>query len=312
MLHLEIKHLRLMVNIAELGNLTRAAHLLCLSQPALSKQLAELEDRLGFALFHRTRKAMRMTEPGAGFYAHAKQILASMAALETELKHHAKGELGKLRIAIDSVHHAAWLPSVLAQFRTGHPGIELEVKQVAELLRSLQQKEVDIAIVGEATETTGIDYVALNDDELVAVLPKNHPLCSKDHISAHDLAGMDMIYYFELEQSYLHRRYLYPHRIRLGSFQRIENIEAIIELVKSGEGMSILPKRLLASAIRQQSLAVRPIGPDGFKFTWYAATARESDQPHLAELVALLGHEARGQCCQSAAPGAPSVGRFGT
>ncbi len=198
MLHLEIKHLRLVAHIAELGNMTRAAHLLCVSQPALSKQLAELEGRLGFAVFHRTRKAMCLTEAGTGFHAHAKRILADMHALEAELQSHGKGTAGKLRITIDSVHHAAWLPTVMAQFRADHPGITLEVKQVAELLPSLQHKEIDVAIIGEAIEATGIDYLPLNEDELVAVLPLTHPLREKAYISAHDLAGTDMIYYFDL------------------------------------------------------------------------------------------------------------------
>lgn len=193
MLRLEIKHLRLVTNIADVGNLTRAAHMLCLSQPALSKQLAELEERLGFALFHRTRKAMCLTEQGSGFHTHAKKILSDVDTLETELQAYGKGATGKLRISIDRVHHAGWLPSVMTQFRTRHPRIELEVKQVPELLRSLQQKEIDIAIIGEAIEAAGIDYVPLNEDELVAVLPLNHPLRKKEYISVHDLAGMDVI-----------------------------------------------------------------------------------------------------------------------
>ncbi len=288
MLHLEIKHLRLVANIAELGNVTRAAELLCVSQPALSKQLAELEDRLGFALFHRTRKAMRLTEPGAGFYAHAKKILADMQALEVALQGYGTGAAGKLRISIDNVHHAAWLPSVMAQFRAGHPGIALEVKRVDDLLRSLQHKEIDVAIIGEAITATGIDYLPLNEDELVAALPAGHPLCGKAYISVQDLAGMDMIYYFDLEQSYLYRRYLAPNHIRLGSFQRISSIEAIIELVKSGEGMSILPRHLVADAAQQRSLAVRPIGPAGFRFTWYAAVARDANPSYLADFIGLL------------------------
>lgn len=288
MWHLEIKHLRLVTHIAEVANLTRAAHMLCLSQPALSKQLAELEERLGFALFHRTRKGMCLTEPGTGFHLHAQKILGDMDALEAELKRHGKGAIGKLRIGIDRVHHADWLPSVMAQFRTRHPRIELEVKQVPELLHSLQHREIDIAIIGEAIEAAGVDYVPLHEDEMVAVLPPDHPLCQKDCIAVQDLAGVDMIYYFELEQSYLYRRYLHPNRIQLGSFQRIQNIDAIIELVQSGAGMSILPKRLLADAVNKRMLEVRPIGRHGFPFTWYAAVVPESEPPYGAEFVDLL------------------------
>ncbi|HYD59531.1 MAG TPA: LysR family transcriptional regulator [Noviherbaspirillum sp.] len=288
MLRLEIKHLRLVSTIAEVGNLTRAAHMLCLSQPAMSKQLAELEERLGFALFHRTRKAMCLTEPGVDFHARARKILGDMDALETELKRYGKGTTGKLRISIDSVHHAGWLPSVMKKFRTRHPGIELEVRHVPELLTSLRQREIDVAVIGEAIETPGVDYIPLNEDEMVAVLPPAHPLLRKECISVHDLAGADMLYYFELEQSYLYRRYLYPNRVSLGSFHHIQSIDAIIKLVQAGEGMSILPKRMVQEALGKGEIEVRPIGQEGFVFTWYAALFPESEKPYLSDFIGLL------------------------
>jgi len=288
MLHLEMKHLRLVVTIAEIGNLTRAAHALCLSQPALSKQLAELEDQLGFALFHRTRKAMCLTEPGRGFRRHAERILADVGTLEAELTRYGNGTLGKLRLSIDRVHHSPWLPAVMAQFRKRYPRIELEIKHVPDLLCSLQQRDIDIAIVGEVVDAAGVDYLALHEDELVAVLPLTHPLRQKDYLSVHDLAGVTLIYYFGLEQSYLYRRYLHPNRIEVASFHHIENVDAIIELVKSGEGMSILPARLVQEAIRSRALDVRPIGPNGFGFTWYAALSSDADHPYATEFVQLL------------------------
>jgi DNA-binding transcriptional LysR family regulator len=294
LLRLEIKHLRLISTIAELGNLTRAAEALCLSQPALSKQLAELEEKLEFALFYRTKKAMVLTEPGIEFHERARKILGDVVELETQLHQYANGASGKLKISIDRVHRDDWLPAVMKRFRGCYPHIGLEIKQVPELLRSLQNKEVDIVIVGEAIAAAGIDYVPLNQDEMVAVLPLNHPLCQKTYISAHDLAGVDLVYYFELKQSYLYRRYLYPNQISLGSFHHIQNIDAIIELIKAGEGVSVLPKRMVADAAARQLINVRPIGEDGFSFTWYAGLSRDSDKPYLAGFIDLLKSEILG------------------
>ncbi len=287
MLHLEMKHLRLAVTIAEIGNLTKAAQILCLSQPALSKQLAELELQLGFTLFYRDRKGMSLTEGGRSFRQHAEKILADMGLLEADVKRFGKAPIGKLRIGIDRVHRSDWLPLLMAQFGKRHPRIELQVRQVPDLLSSLQQRDIDIAIVGERIDATGIDYVALNVDEMVAVLPLSHPLREKECISVRDLAGVDMVYYFALEQSYLYRRYLYPNRVQIGSFHHIENIDAIIELIKSGEAMSILPKRLLHDAIGTGLLDTRPIGPAGLAFTWYAALAHDAHS-YAAEFVGLL------------------------
>lgn len=288
MLRLEIKHLRLVAAIAETANLTRAAQALCLSQPALSKQLAELEERLGFALFYRTKRAMILSEPGALLDIQARQILGRVAELERQLHQYARGDSGKLRISIDRVHQADWLPAVMKQFRMRYPQIELVLKPVPDLLHSLQQREIDVAVIGEAIEAGGVDYVALNADEMVAVLPLDHPLCRQAYVSPEDLSGVDLLYYFELERSYLYHRYLYPNQIRLGSFHHIQNIEAIIELVAAGEGVSILPRRLLGEAIARQLLAVRPLGEGGFAFTWYAALMRQADKPYVAGFIELL------------------------
>lgn len=294
-MRLEIKHLRLISTIAELGNLTRAAQGLCLSQPALSKQLAELEEQLGFALFYRTKKAMVLTEPGVEFHERARKILGDLVDLETQLHQYAHGVAGNLKISIDRVHRDDWLPSVMKQFRDRYPHIGLEIKQVPELLHSLQNREVDIVIVGEAIPAAGIDYVPLNADEMVVVLPVDHPLCQKTSISPRDLAGVDLVYYFELKQSYLYRRYLYPNRISLGSFRHIQNIDAIIELIKTGDGVSVLPRRMVADAVDRKLIDVRPIGEEGFPFTWYAGVSRDSDKPYLAGFIDLLKSEILGE-----------------
>lgn len=288
LLRLEIKHLRLISTVAELGNLTRAAQALCLSQPALSKQLAELEEKLAVALFYRTKKAMVLTEPGIEFLERARKILGDIIELETQLGQYAHGVAGKLKISIDRVRRDNWLPSVMKQFRDRYSHIGLEIKQVPNLLHSLQNKEVDIVIIGEAIAATGIDYVPLNTDEMVAVLPVGHPLCQKTYIAPHDLAGVDLVYYFELKQSYLYKRYLYPNRISLGSFRHIQNIDAIIELIKTGEGVSILPKRMVADATDRKLINVRPVGENGFPFTWYAGFSRDSVRPYLAGFIDLL------------------------
>lgn len=255
MLHLDLKHLRLVTAIADVANMTRAAQMLCLSQPALSKQLAELEAQLGLPLFHRTPQAMYLTEAGRIFRTHAEAVLAEIGQLETELALHGHGSAGKLRLGIDRMHESSWLPALVTQFRQRHPGVELEFRQVPVLLESLQQREIDIAIVGEAPETPGIAYRALHADEMLAVLPSAHRLARKDWISAHDLQGMDLLYFFDLQQSYLYRRYLHPNRIKLGSFHRIENVSAIVELVRPAKASAScrraycrLPGTLAASA----------------------------------------------------------------
>jgi LysR family transcriptional regulator, regulator for metE and metH len=281
-----MKHLRLVRSISQTGNLTRAAEALFISQPALSKQLAELEERLGLVLFQRTQKAMLPTEAGLSFAQHAQRILGEVALLEEHLARLARGESGRLRLAIDRMHLSDWLPLFLQRFRQHHPQIEVQVKQVPDLLESLQNHDCDIAILGEARPVSGIDYLALNRDEIVAILPPLHPLGAKPWLEAPDLAGVDLLYHFQLEQSLLYRRYLHPQRIVLGSLQHIQDIATIIALVRAGLGISLMPRRLLQGD--EEGLAVRPVGPAGMPFRWQAALACDERRAFVRSALQLL------------------------
>ncbi|ARU59365.1 transcriptional regulator [Oleiphilus messinensis] len=288
MLRLEIKHFRLVCAIAENTSLTRAAEQLCVSQPALSKQLLELEDTLGFPLFQRTKKAMLLTEAGKEFHRNARRILADVVALQEQLNLYQSGHHGRLKVAVDKVHEASWLPAVLSCYREIHPNIIVELKQANPLLDSVRNKEVDVAIVGEAITDRNLRYTPLMQDEMVAVFAPTHPFTGKSHLSIPDLNGIDLIYTFELESSYLYQRYLRPGNIRLGSFQHIENLNALLTILESGERVSILPRRIVASAVADGKLRYCPIGRDRFCFQWYAASLKYCEEPILMDFLSCL------------------------
>lgn len=285
-MRLEMKHLRLVHSICETRNLTRAAETLFISQPALSKQLAELEDRLGFTLFHRTRKAMLPTEAGMAFNNHAQRILGDVAALNEYLTRYGKGDAGRLRLSIDPLHRADWLPAWHQEVRCRFPNVEVQVRQVPDLLYSLQQRESDLIIIGETSPTPDTVFHPFNPDELVAILPLDHPLATHPWLEAADLTGQVLLYHFELEQSYLYRRYLHPQQIRLGSLQHIQDVPSIIALVRLGAGMSLLPRRLLNGD--EQGLLVRPIGEQGFHFNWHIAATNADTRPVVQVALQLL------------------------
>ncbi|OZG74719.1 hypothetical protein BTA51_07020 [Hahella sp. CCB-MM4] len=294
MLRLDIKQLRLVKTIADTKNITHAAAQLHLSQPALSKQLMELESRLGFPLFLRTRKAMVLTEPGHSFYRHAERILQDILVMEEQMAKFSGGASGRLRISIDRVHQSDWLSPVMGRFRKLYPQVDLEVVQVDRLLESLTAQKIDLAILGEALPTCGLNYVPLQDDEIIAIVHRKHPLAKKPYLRVNDLQGQDFVYYFKLEGSYLHQRYLQPNNVTLGRFHRIQDLEALVSMVESGDGMSILPRNLVANALADGRVEEVRIGNYGFHFSWHAAFRAETAKPYLKEFVDLILQQIEG------------------
>ncbi len=286
-LRLEIKHLRLIQAIAEFGNVTRAAAKLCISQPALSKQLLELERSIELSLFHRTKRAMLLTEAGELFLTHARKILDDVDQLEGELQRLVKGEAKTLRISVDRVHQDDWLLEALERYRAQHPSVELGIKSVPNLLEALLQRDVDLIVVGEVIDASGVNYVELCEDEMLLVTSPEHPLARRSYIELQDLNGVELAYSFALEESYLHQRYLHPNRVRLGAFHHIQKVSAILKMVETSRAVSILPRRLIEDEIERGRIAACPIGQTRFLFTWYAGMLRDHSKPHLLDFVEL-------------------------
>ncbi|MCP5170343.1 MAG: substrate-binding domain-containing protein [Hahellaceae bacterium] len=173
-------------------------------------------------------------------------------------------------------------------FRQSHPVVRIELKQVNDLLASLREGVVDIAIIGEASSDRLIHYTPLVEDEMCAVLSESAELNATDYLWLDDLQGADLIYFFDLESSYLYQRYLKPNHIRLGSFQHIQDFPTLLAQVASGNGVSILPRRLLASLPEAASCKMLPIGREGYFFNWYAASRLHQFTPVTRAFLSLL------------------------
>src|SRR5689334_5138415 len=129
-MHIEIRHLRYFLAVAEAGHLTRAAARLNIQQPPLSQQIKALENHLGTVLFRRHSKGMALTESGELFLEEARRILGGIALTEQRMARVAKGERGRLAIAFTTSAAAHLLtPRVLRVFRSRYPEIELSLSE---------------------------------------------------------------------------------------------------------------------------------------------------------------------------------------
>jgi DNA-binding transcriptional LysR family regulator len=154
---MEMRHLRYFVAVAEDLSFRRAAHRLHLSHPALSQQIAHLENQLGMKLFKRNTRQVELTEPGRVFLAGARQTLKSIQKAVVQAHEVAKGERGRLLIGNIGLLTQNFLPAALAAFRQRYPLVQVTVNH----MNSHAQAEALL----DGSIMLGIGYVDAGVDE---------------------------------------------------------------------------------------------------------------------------------------------------
>src|SRR5580693_3029249 len=146
---MELRHLRYCVAVAEKQNVTRAAVRLHVSQPPLSRQIRNLEDELGIALFDHDAKSVRLTEAGRVFLTEARMILQRAEEAVEMAKDVAEGKRGEIHVGYAPSLTVEFLPRALKYFRESNPGVRVELHDLSTqgMLRGLAHGKLHVAIM---------------------------------------------------------------------------------------------------------------------------------------------------------------------
>jgi LysR family transcriptional regulator, regulator for metE and metH len=247
---LEARDLRLVQAIAEAGGATNAGRQLHLSQSAVSHQLRGLEERLGLALFERHGKRLHITRAGQKLVELAHQVLQPLLQAELELKRGLYPEKQQLRVATQCYTAYHWLPRALQALQVAHPEVELALHSevIGDAHEQLSEREVDVVLCVTPPRTGPFTRVHLFDDELVLVVPRGHALGRKKFVTGEDLAPETLIQ-TPINSTERDRvtRLVFGGPARVNKVLRVPAIEAVMDLVQAGLGVSILA-RFAASA----------------------------------------------------------------
>ena len=188
---LKPRQLLLLVEIAELGNVHRAADALNMTQPAASKLLRELEETLGVELFERLPRDMRPTVYGEVMIRHARAVLNSLDQAHEEVLAVRTGDLGHVAVGAITSPATRVLPSAVAQLKRRHPGlrIALEVENSNVMLERLAQDKLDL-VVGRLSaehDKLALHYEPLASEPVCAVARPDHPLVSARGLTLRDV-----------------------------------------------------------------------------------------------------------------------------
>jgi LysR family transcriptional regulator for metE and metH len=285
---LELRHLKTLAALREAGNLLRAATLLNVTQSALSHQLKQLEDHHGTPLFERKSVPVRFTPAGERLLKLADLVLPQVAASERDIVRLVQGVAGQLRIAVECHTCFDWLMPAMDVFRSRWPEVELDIVSgfQADPVGLLYGHRADVAIVSEVDPDESVDYHALFEFEIVALLAHDHPLAGRDYLAAQDFASDTLITYPVPDDMLdVVRQVLKPADVQTAR-RTTELTVAMLQLVASRRGIATLPIWAAQNYLNRDYVLAKRITPDGLTGRLYAACLPEmSAKPFLADFV---------------------------
>jgi LysR family transcriptional regulator for metE and metH len=289
---LDIRHLEMIVALADTPRVTEAAEKLRITPSALSHRLREVERRLEMPLFMRVHKRLRPT-PAADYLAQvAKRLLADMARAEEDVRKMARGVRHVVRLAVESYSAYHWLPPFLRHLREIEPDVGIEVVAAAarNTLSSLHERIVDLIIVSGEVNRAGVELVPLFEDELYFVMAPEHRLAGKACIEGDDIVGEDFITYTRVpEPDREYARLFRPSNSYPNWTEVVEVPEAIVEMVAAGLGTSVLAGWAVQNAVNDGRIVAARVGEAGIVIPWFAATRiGDSSEDKLNHRVAGL------------------------
>jgi LysR family nitrogen assimilation transcriptional regulator len=260
----DLKQLEYFRHVAELGSFTRAAAFLSVVQPALSRQVRQLEMELGQNLFDRNGRGVVLTDAGARLLEHTRGILMQVGRARRELEDQRNGDSGHFVLGLPpSLGRSVTVPLVKAfGRRLPNAGLATVEGLSAYMLEWLSVGRVDCALVYNAPDSPSIELQPLLDEPLYLIAPLADKLRRKarKNIALADLADYPLI---------IPSR---PHSIRMSVenalagvgvkirvAHEIECIPAVIDLVRQGHGYAVLPLNAVKSSPWADEVLTKPI-----------------------------------------------------
>jgi LysR family transcriptional regulator for metE and metH len=291
-MELEVRHLRLVSEVAALGSVTRAAERLHLTQSAISHQLRDIESRLGTPLFHRMGKRMVATPAGERVLRSATAVLDDLRRAEEDIRQIAREGSGILRLCTQCNTGYHWLPPLLKTFSARYPRVEVQVavESTTRPIEALLEGKLDLAVVTQDVDDRRLSLRPLFSDELALVVSPEHRLASRRQVPITELAAEHLlIYSSSRHDSFAFRRVLDPAGVEPARVSYLMLTEAILEMVKANLGVTIIAKWSVLPAIESGAVRAMSLGPKGVFRQWSAATVKGAAEPrHLTDFIQLL------------------------
>lgn len=269
---IDARQLQIFLSVASKGSLKAAAMELCLTNSAISHSIAKLEETLGVQLFHRASRGLLLTSKGELLYRKAVPVVAQMKRIQTMLRGEEVNERGQLRVAAGYTFVTYLAPDIVTEFNDcfPHPGLRLRAAERDEALRLVTQGQVDAAVmVNPPEEDSDLAHERLFQDEYRLLVGAGQSLAALEAVPVRSLAQKTLI--VSRAQSYTVRSLLAQLRRRNVEFRdcfEVGNTATLLEMVKLGQGIALVPDWIFRFERPVSTLALRPLADFHFIRSW--------------------------------------------
>lgn len=276
---MELRHLRYFVAVAELENVSRAALRLHVSQPALSRQVRDLEEELGFPLLRRSAKAVQLTDAGRVFLTEARAVLARTEAAVAAAREVATGRRGELHVGYAPVPTVRLLPPTLRAFQTEVPGVRVKLHDLSpeEMLAGLRKGSLQIAFLVRPTRAMlrGLRFEALVQDELRVAVPHGHRFARLRAVPVAALAAEPLVAYSRKDYPEYHdtlETLFATSAVRPRIVEEHDSGVSLVTAVEAGNGLALVSQTLACTT--GPRLKLLPLTPAPAALVVGAATVK--------------------------------------
>jgi DNA-binding transcriptional LysR family regulator len=253
---LKLENLKMFCLVVDEGSISQAARLSFLSQPAVTRQIHQLENYYNTLLFDREEGRLRVTEAGKLLYPFAKAIVNDFNHSKEVIQQSTGKYNANLIVGASLTIGEYLLPSLLGRFKKQQPEIKvtLTIKNTPRVLEDLSNDVIDLALVEGLVENTDFIVDKFAEDELILVCPSDHPWKDRKEIQLEELANERMIWRESISGTRLIvENMLREHGVleKIESYMEIGSTQAIKSAVEAGLGISILPRLTVARELEQ-------------------------------------------------------------
>jgi LysR family nitrogen assimilation transcriptional regulator len=297
---MDLKQLQSFVAVAEQASFTRAAQVLGLAQPALSRHIRSLEVELRQTLLLRNGRGAVTTDAGKLLLEHARGILHQVARAHEDLDQLRGGMSGRVALGLPpSVARVLTVPLTRA-FRAELPQAQLSIREglSADLAESLLNGRLDIAVLYNAQATEGLQRQALIDEELVLVQARPPGLAEEPPpppLEWRELAKLALVTPSRPNAIRMHlEAEMARHDCQPKVVLEIDGVSAILDLVADGVGCALLSRQAVARSTKPSAYQLRPIGSPPFTIALSLVSSdRRATTPTQQHTAALVSHMVR-------------------